>query len=544
MANFNYDAARRQGFSDEQINEFLKQKEQSGIKLNLLKTEASRKPSFIEKVGDFLGMKEFGQGLGFAAAGTTGKTIKATEVARKSADQLVAEAMKKPIGNPERTRLLKMAQRDYARTGESAQELVSDLPSNRAFIGSAAATGLNYIGARVAPVGRYGADVARFSGLGAAQGIAESIRKEDKTTMQFLQRAGVGALIGAIFPTISAAKRQLGKGVVKTGEKIQQSIIRPNASDYADGFKIENLKKYDLGGTLNDTMVKTSGKLNSLTDDLNKTLTSTEGNPVDIGDVYQQTKNYFTGEKRLSNFGNTASIKRVLGNLSDEITETVGKSGDDVANYYEKGGRNLLDIENADLTLPELKKKLLIAYEDKADDWLLNAIKSDITKQASEAKNLLVNIYDATLIKRGAGTKGAWVFGSADPDASATEKVYTKFYQILRRQIEDNSPEALKEINKQISELIPIQNAVIRRIPVASRNNILGLSDNIGLFASVFDPKALLVIGGRLLSKSGKFANLLTKIGSNVNKLPKSELNNLLRAVGRTAAVRAGVSAD
>src|SRR3990167_5605388 len=54
-----------------------------------------------------------------------------------------------------------------------------------------------------------------------------------------------------------------------------------------------------------------------------------------------------------------------------------------IAPYYEKSGRNLIEIENADLTLPELRRKLEIAKEGKETD-LIPIIKKDI--QAQEVK--------------------------------------------------------------------------------------------------------------------------------------------------------------
>lgn len=51
--------------------------------------------------------------------------------------------------------------------------------------------------------------------------------------------------------------------------------------------------------------------------------------------------------------------------------------------YFEKEGRNLIELENADLSLPELKRKLEIAVEGKDDD-LIGVIKKDISKREEE----------------------------------------------------------------------------------------------------------------------------------------------------------------
>lgn len=53
------------------------------------------------------------------------------------------------------------------------------------------------------------------------------------------------------------------------------------------------------------------------------------------------------------------------------------------ADYFEKEGKNLIEFENADLSLPELKRKLEIATEGKDDD-LIGTLKNDISTRESE----------------------------------------------------------------------------------------------------------------------------------------------------------------
>ncbi len=53
---------------------------------------------------------------------------------------------------------------------------------------------------------------------------------------------------------------------------------------------------------------------------------------------------------------------------------------------FEKEGRNLMEWENEDLTLPELKKKLEIAIEGKEDIDLIDELKSEIRKRTIKEK--------------------------------------------------------------------------------------------------------------------------------------------------------------
>jgi len=64
------------------------------------------------------------------------------------------------------------------------------------------------------------------------------------------EEAKTAALIAAAFPVVGAAVSGVGKFIGATGKKIQQTVIRPNARDFADGFKIENVSRYKVGGSL------------------------------------------------------------------------------------------------------------------------------------------------------------------------------------------------------------------------------------------------------------------------------------------------------
>lgn len=66
--------------------------------------------------------------------------------------------------------------------------------------------------------------------------------------------------------------------------------------------------------------------------------------------------------------------------------EKIIKSVEPVA-YDEKDGRNLMEFENADLDLPELKKKLMIAEEGHEDPELIDLIKNDVDQRESVLTN-------------------------------------------------------------------------------------------------------------------------------------------------------------
>lgn len=258
------------------------------------------------------------------------------------------------------------------------------------------------------------------------------------------------AIAGGLFPlggaTFAGAKR-LFKPV---GEKIQAVVLKPTARDIQDGFKIEDVNKYKLGGSVQETLTKAQVRMNELSDRLGSLLEAKK-TKLNLNKVFAETSEAISKFKQ-RHFGDIAANQRVLTQLQSEIKEVAGDKG-------------------------------------------------------------LVNLVEATNVKRGAGTKGSWAFGRADPDSSAIETVYTTFYGKLKTAIERSAPPGVKEINKQISEIIPISNAALRRTPIELRNNILGITDSLSLFGALFDPRALALLGASRLSRSGTFGAYLAKLG-------------------------------
>jgi len=302
-----------------------------------------------------------------------------------------------------------------------------------------------------------------ITGSGAIQSIArtgiravtEGLATGGIATLQegeINDKVKTAAIISAMFPVAGAVIRGVGGKILpKSGAKILFSKVRPSIKDVRDGFPQEmddvaNLfKKYNIGGSLDDMNVQTQTALNKRISQLNNTLKASPAK-VNPYEAFQKTVDEFT-QNRAKSFGENRAITRVLRGLRGEL--------DDVAS----GGK--------------------------------------------------VGVFDATLIKRNAGTKGAWQFGRVDPDASAMEEVYSTFYRNMKDVINKNAPKEVQVLNREIQDLIPVSNAIIRRIPVEMRNNALGMFDNLALTASIFDPSALAILGANRLAKSGKFAKIL-----------------------------------
>lgn len=307
--------------------------------------------------------------------------------------------------------------------------------------------------------------VAQGVGLGATLSGSNAAAKGGDMS-DVTKSAALGGAVGGALPIAGAGIRQLGKLLGRTGDKIQFSVIKPTQADIKDGFNINTVKKFNLGGSLKQSFEKTDKTLDDLSKQLNAKLASSNAS-LDLNKVYENTAKRVLGNK-FEQFGANSSVEKTLEQLRNEISSVSGANG-------------------------------------------------------------IVSVPEAQTVKRAAGHFGAWTFGSPSVEATAQQKVYNAFYNEMKTAIEKASPEGVREINKQMSELIPVMNALIRRIPVAERNSALSLTDVITMSAATLEPRALALTVANLASKSGRVGAVLSKAGERIANPPNAALGNALR---------------
>lgn len=332
---------------------------------------------------------------------------------------------------------------------EGAQAISQTAPTGKQIAGDIARTAAIPLSIAAPNPASVAGAVAQFGALGAASGAGEAATEEANIARGALQGGATGAAAGIFSKFIEKGVSLLGKGVGKTGEKITSTIIKPTKPDLEDGFSIDTVKKFNLGGSLQQISQKTDEALDDLTKQVNAKYAASS-QKLNLNEVLTKTLNESAGNKTAT-FGSNTSLEGAFNQLKGEI--------------------------------------------------------ASITQDGN------VSVPEAVQVKRAAGHFGAWLYGAPDPESTARQKVYSAFYRNLKTAIEENSPEGVKELNKQIGELIPVMNAVIRRIPVAERNNAISLTDIISLTGASIDPRSLSVFVLNQLSKSGKVGNALMKAG-------------------------------
>jgi hypothetical protein len=333
-------------------------------------------------------------------------------------------------------------------------------------------------------VGKVAGDIGQFMLPGAALGKVKMALATGSGLLDALVGAGVeGASAGAIGSAQTGSLAQGGKiGLATAGttaamsgllaaakplsEKIENVLVKPSKADLADGFDPENVFKYNVGGTLSQSYDKVTAKIKNLASQLQSTLTNAPDAPtVDLGDALNETVRTLHVDSA-GTFGQNAAIDSAVKKLAAEIPS--------------------------------------------------------VTQSGS------VDLATGNKVKQAVGSMGAWNHGAGMQDEStkAMETVANAYYDTLKTRIEQavtNAPGRVQQINGQISDLIPIQRAIVRRIPIAQRNSILNLGDLLGLASGRY------WVG--LLNKG-----LMSGTGANVLNAAGEAAPSLAPAVGRTVA--------
>jgi hypothetical protein len=406
----------------------------------------------------------------------------------------------------------------------------------------------------------------------SAGGVSLAQNPEEK------KRALVNAVVAG---SATIAIPFLASGIAKTGEKIQQTLIKPLKGEMGQGFKIQNLNKYGIRGDLQKMLQQTEDQLDTLAKSLKSKIQSVkpkvnlvlkeqrpllgtgarempppappEGTTQTILDKAEIAPSVETGrfdevrssEDRLETTytGENRNPEEVAGRLDaaknaqllEVINERARSSGllKSVQDQAKRAGKpiprqitDLYDVHvegmvnvNDALAKTERElagKNLTTVGFNKGISRALNSLKDDLAKSLPKG---MADLSQAQQIKRSIGKLGSWLYQMSgqgpmrDWDPKAMEAVANSLYTHLRRSIEEAAPEGVHEVNKMISELIPIEHALVRRIPVAARNNTISLTDILTAIPGMENPANLWLFVLNRISKSGRIGGELTRLG-------------------------------
>lgn len=280
-------------------------------------------------------------------------------------------------------------------------------------------------------------------GLGIEGGSAAAVQSAQQGTTR---GAGTTALATAATGGVMQGAMN-GLGIL--GERIEAALLKPTTAA-SEGLTpselVKNVYKYDVGGTLGQSYDKVQAKISGLTKNLRAILNKNPSASVDLADVYDKTLKDYVGNPQAD-----AAIGRIL-----------------------------------------------------------EKVKFGLNEHGIPMEGGILDLADANVAKQAVGEMGAWlhnVKGQVVSDADQiAEKVANTFYGHLKTAIEAKAQGPVKAINRAIADLIPIKTAIIRRIPIEERANVMSIADIVGLSAHTLG----LSLASRAL-KSGMTANAMVK---------------------------------
>jgi len=160
-----------------------------------------------------------------------------------------------------------------------------------------------------------------------------------------------------------------------------------------------------------------------------------------------------------------------------------------------------------------------------------------------------MNLLDAQNEKQFIGKSGDWIAHggsiSGDPQAAIAAQAHNALYDALKNQVQDKGGPMVKEVNDQLSEMIPMERAASKQMLVSNRKQIIPFDLYLGGLAALSHASTgnlgpLAMIGARLASKSGTLAQGLNDAGNMINQNPiASGIDNALHSQPVQAATQA-----
>jgi hypothetical protein len=150
----------------------------------------------------------------------------------------------------------------------------------------------------------------------------------------------------------------------------------------------------------------------------------------------------------------------------------------------------------------------------------VDEVAKDIATRARAANPYgKLDLAQAQAFKQYSGTKGAWEQYAKNKGIPVTSKesvesrLAESIYHKLNDQIDELAPEGVREINRQISELIPAHQALGWRQLIDNRKAKYSMTDAVGMLGVAIDPKLAAIYGLKKASQSGTVASKVYRLG-------------------------------
>jgi hypothetical protein len=308
--------------------------------------------------------------------------------------------------------------------------------------------------------------------------LADFMKGAGRTYKQLppdVQELGQGAFDVASMLPIGAGTKAVGAVVsAKTGEvltkiapRMENVTLKIGTAEARHGAKMENIGKYGLFGSAEKVQQNALGQIRQNAAELKATIAKAAEDPL-----------------------NNTNMIDILDNVEKRALETT------------------------DFGRSKVRKEITAILDDLSD------------KHGNKIENM--DLAEAQILKRNAGLEGDWyespMGGKLQNNSNVKSKVYNILYDELKTTIENKGGPAIKELNKKLSDLIPLERVAAKRALVASRKNPLSLDDLIGgltTAATIASGNVLpaVLAGANVISKSPNVARAAYSTGQTLKRV-------------------------
>lgn len=333
-------------------------------------------------------------------------------------------------------------------------------------------------------LGDYGAMAAAGAGY-----LASSVAEDPAVLLGGIAKAGGRAIDKLAGKATGSVTGKIARAAEMGANKVQNTIIRPRAMDEAAGFKIENVSKYGVDGSIEEVIGKSQSK------------------------IEDAAKNLKVLIKEGKDGGARVNLNEAVAEVEKEIRQGRAKE--------------FANLKESPKALKDLRERIALLAED-APGGNADLVDAQYVKQA---------LGDMGAFEHIAGKQGVQI----SKDDRALSQMASRVYLKVKDKIEKVAPEGVKEQNRIMSDLIPVNRAALYRKLVADRNNVVSMSDMLGAMATIGGgPKGLALWAASKASKSGNTAKALYSAARALKsaRAPgEAEFySNALQRLGATAA--------
>jgi hypothetical protein len=274
-----------------------------------------------------------------------------------------------------------------------------------------------------------------------------------------IEALGVRGALGAPGPAVKATKGT-GRALEGAAGRIQGTKVKINIPEFKKGAANKFYTKYNVFGNAKQVEKQWSAKIRDTANRLKEKINSSTADPYNYA------------------------------NISDIF--------DDAEKVLVRGKSKTEALE-----LSKKLRSLEPIYKEAYPDGYIDVLEAQIEKQA-------------------AGKKGDWLVRNgaitANQEATTNGQLYNSIYDAIKKNIENKGAPGIKELNKQLSEMIPMERAASKQILISNRKNPISLDDYIGGLATAASAAhgnylPAILMGTNIATKSPTVAKVLNASG-------------------------------